>query len=319
MKKYKIYAIIFAILLTCLAGCGQSKAPIPGTNGQMVTAPTVSEAPTMTDSTEAVLPTEKESSEAPTADTVVTEPSESVTDATESKEPDRQPEVTEPVPTAPVQTEPPVTAPPKEDAQPEPTVPTAKPEPAPDPTKPTQPTQPSATAEPPKETEPTEPVPTQPAPTEPKPTEPQPTEPMPTEPAPTEPVPTEPKPTEPEPTEPAPTEPTPTEPEPDTFTEADHKRIISEVTTYAESYTAKGFTFQWKESMTFGWDVGYMGTPRVEYEGVDGVIEMLKYHIDLIYKTSTDPAYGLTTTVMTYKVEQITVDGDLAYVVIYGG
>lgn len=288
MKKYKIYAIILAIALTCLAGCSQSKDPIPGTNGQMVTVPTEREAPTMTDSTEAVLPTEKESSEAPTeaptADTVVTEPTESVTDATESKEPDRQPEVTEPVPTAPVQTEPPVTAPPKENAQPEPTVPTAKPEPAPDPTKPTQPTQPSAPAEPPKKTEPTEPVPTQPAPTEPQ-----------------------------------PTEPTPTEPEPDTFTEADHKRIIAEVTTYAESYTDKGFTFQWKESMTFGWDVGYMGTPRVEYEGVDGVIEMLKYHIDLIYKTSTDPAYGLTTTVMTYKVEQITVDGDLAYVVIYGG
>lgn len=299
MKKYKIYAIILAILLTCLAGCGQSKDPITGTNGQMVTAPTESEAPTMTDSTEAVLPTEKESSEAPTADTVVTEPTESVTDAPEPKEPDRQPEVTEPVPTAPVQTEPPVTAPPKEDAQPEPTVPTAKPEPAPEPTKPTQPIQPSAPTEPPTETEPTEPVPTEPTPTEPQLTEPQPTEPM--------------------PTEPAPTEPTPTEPEPDTFTEADHKRIITEVTAYAESYSSKGFTFQWKESMSFGWDVGYMGTPRVEYEGVDGVIEMLKYHIDLIYKTSTDPAYGLTTTVMTYKVEQITVDGDLAYVVIYGG
>ena len=294
MKKYKIYAIILAIALTCLAGCSQSKDPIPGTNGQMVTVPTEREAPTMTDSTEAVLPTEKESSEAPTADIVVTESTESVTDATEPKEPDRQPEVTEPVPTAPVQTEPPVTAPPKEDAQPEPTVPTAKPEPVPEPTKPTQPTQPSAPAEPPKETKPTEPEPTQPAPTEPKPTEPM-------------------------PTEPAPTEPAPTEPEPDTFTEADHRRIIAEVTAYAESYSAKGFTFQWKESMTFGWDVGYMGTPRVEYEGVDGVIEMLKYHIDLIYKTSTDPAYGLTTTVMTYKVEQITIDGDLAYVVIYGG
>lgn len=284
MKKYKIYAIILAILLTCLAGCGQSKDPISGTNGQMVTAPSESEAPTMTDSTEAVLPIEKESSEAPTADTVVTEPTESVTDATEPKEPDRQPEVTEPVSTAPVQTEPPVTAPPKEDAQPEPTVPTAKPEPAPEPTKPTQPTRPSAPAEPPTETEPTEPVPTEPTPTEPK-----------------------------------PTEPTPTEPEPDTFTEADHQRIIAEVTAYAESYSSKGFTFQWKETMTFGWDVGYMGTPRVEYEGMDGVIEMLKYHIDLIYKTSTDPAYGLTTTVMTYKVERITVDGDLAYVVIYGG
>lgn len=294
MKKYKIYAIILAIALTCLAGCSQSKDPIPGTNGQMVTVPSESEVSTMTDSTEAVLPTEKESSETPNADTVVTEPTESVTDATEPKEPDCQPEVTEPVPTAPIQTEPPVTAPPKEDARPEPTVPTAKPEPAPESTKPTQPTQPSAPAEPPKETKPTEPEPTQPAPTEPMPIE-------------------------PEPTEPKPTEPAPTEPEPDTFTEADHRRIIAEVTAYAESYTAKGFTFQWKESMTFGWDVGYMGTPRVEYEGVDGVIEMLKYHIDLIYKTSTDPAYGLTTTVMTYKVEQITIDGDLAYVVIYGG
>lgn len=310
MKKYKIYAIILAIALTCLAGCGQSKDPITGTNGQMVTASTEREAPTMTDSTEAVLPTEKESSETPTADTVVTEPTESVTDATEPEEPDRQPEATEP--TAPVQTEPPVTAPPKEDAQPEPTVPTAKPEPAPESTKPTQPTQPSAPAEPPEETKPTEPVPTEPKPTEPTPTEPVPTEPKPTEP-------TEPEPTEPKPTEPAPTEPTPTEPEPDTSTEADHKRIIAEVTAYAESYSSKDFTFQWKESMTFGWDVGYMGTPRVEYEGVDGVIEMLKYHIDLIYKTSTDPAYGLTTTVMTYKVEQITIDGDLAYVVIYGG
>ena len=299
MKKYKIYAIILAIALTCLAGCSQSKDPIPGTNGQMVTVPSESEVSTMTDSTEAVLPTEKESSETPNADTVVTEPTESVTDATEPKEPDCQPEVTEPVPTAPIQTEPPVTSPHKEYARPEPTVPTAKPEPAPESTKPTQPTQPSAPAEPPKETKPTEPEPTQPAPTEPKPTEPMPIE--------------------PEPTEPKPTEPAPTEPEPDTFTEADHRRIISEVTTYAESYTAKGFTFQWKESMTFGWDVGYMGTPRVEYEGVDGVIEMLKYHIDLIYKTSTDPAYGLTTTVMTYKVEQITIDGDLAYVVIYGG
>lgn len=45
----------------------------------------------------------------------------------------------------------------------------------------------------------------------------------------------------------------------------------------------------------------------------------LKYHIDLIFKTSTDPMYGITTEYMTYKVEQITVDGDLAYVVIYGG
>ena len=152
------------------------------------------------------------------------------------------------------------------------------------------------------ETKPTEPE-TPPKQTEEKPKE--------TKPEVTEP----PKVTEP----PAQTQPEVTEPEKEAFTEADHKRIIAEVTAYAESYANKGFTFEWKESMTFGWDVGYMGTPRVEYEGVNGVINTLKYHIDLIFKTSTDPMYGITTEYMTYKVEQITVDGDLAYVVIYGG
>lgn len=158
------------------------------------------------------------------------------------------------------------------------------------------------------ETKPAETTPPQTKPTEPPKTE----QPKATEPAVTEP----PKVTEP----PAQTQqPEVTEPEKESFTEADHKRIIAEVTAYANSYANKGFTFEWKESMTFGWDVGYMGTPRVKYEGVDGVIETLKYHIDLIYKTSTDPMYGITTEYMTYKVEQITVDGDLAYAVIYGG
>ena len=163
------------------------------------------------------------------------------------------------------------------------------------------------------ETKPTETKPAETTPPQTKPTEPPKTEqPKATEPAVTEP----PKVTEP----PAQTQqPEVTEPEKESFTEADHKRIIAEVTAYANSYANKGFTFEWKESMTFGWDVGYMGTPRVKYEGVDGVIETLKYHIDLIYKTSTDPMYGITTEYMTYKVEQITVDGDLAYAVIYGG
>lgn len=106
---------------------------------------------------------------------------------------------------------------------------------------------------------------------------------------------------------------------PETITQAEHERIISEVCAYADSYQSKGFTFEWKESMEFGWESGYMGTPRVRYEGIEGVIGMLKHHIDLIYKTSTDPLYGLTSTYMTYKVEQVTVDGDLAYVVLYGG
>ena len=109
------------------------------------------------------------------------------------------------------------------------------------------------------------------------------------------------------------------EPQTPSYTQADYDRIIKETITYAESYKAKGFTFEWKESMQFGWDVGYMGTPRIERDGTDGVIKTLKHHIDLIVQTSSDPANGITTDWMTYKVVQITIDGDIAFAVIYGG
>lgn len=127
------------------------------------------------------------------------------------------------------------------------------------------------------------------------------------------------KPTEPptKPTEPQPTEPPATEP-PKGFTEADHTRIVSEVKTYAESYTAKGFTFEWAEELEFGWDVGWMGTPRISRDGVDGVISTLKHHVDLIYKTGTDPANGVTANSVRYKVVQLEIDGGIAYAVIYG-
>lgn len=129
------------------------------------------------------------------------------------------------------------------------------------------------------------------------------------------------KPTEPptKPTEPPtkPTEPPATEP-PKGFTEADHTRIVSEVKTYAESYTAKGFTFEWAEELAFGWDVGWMGTPRISRDGVDGVISTLKHHVDLIYKTGTDPANGVTANSVRYKVVQLEIDGGIAYAVIYG-
>ena len=149
------------------------------------------------------------------------------------------------------------------------------------------------------------------------------------EPAPTEPVqppktgnpkPTEPeKPSQPIPTEPPATEtPKPTEPKPE-YTQADYDRIIRETTAYAESYAKKGFTFEWKDSMEFGWDVGYMGTPRIETEGVDGTISRLKTHIDKIVETGTNPAYGIPSDSVTYKVVQITIDGDIAFAVIYGG
>lgn len=127
------------------------------------------------------------------------------------------------------------------------------------------------------------------------------------------------KPTEPptKPTEPQPTEPPATEP-PKGFTEADHTRIVSEVKTYAESYTAKGFTFEWAEELAFGWDVGWMGTPRISRDGVDGVISTLKHHVDLIYKTGTDHANGVTANSVRYKVVQLEIDGGIAYAVIYG-
>ena len=127
------------------------------------------------------------------------------------------------------------------------------------------------------------------------------------------------KPTEPstKPTEPQPTEPPATE-QPKGFTEADHTRIVSEVKAYAESYTAKGFTFEWAEELAFGWDVGWMGTPRISRDGVDGAISTLKHHVDLIYKTGTDPANGVTANSVRYKVVQLEIDGGIAYAVIYG-
>lgn len=107
-------------------------------------------------------------------------------------------------------------------------------------------------------------------------------------------------------------------PEPDM--EAEYARIIQETVAYADGYTAKGFTFIWDDSLEFSWEsgAGWMGTPRVKYEGVDGTIEMLKYHIDKIVKTSTDPGNGVPSHSANYKVMQVTVDGDIAFVVLYG-
>ena len=105
---------------------------------------------------------------------------------------------------------------------------------------------------------------------------------------------------------------------PNGFTEADHNRIVSEVMAYAESYKAKGFTFEWSDSLEFGWDVGWMGTPRISRDGVDGTIKTLKHHVDLIYKSGTDPANGVTADSVLYRVVQLEIDGGIAYAVIYG-
>ena len=87
---------------------------------------------------------------------------------------------------------------------------------------------------------------------------------------------------------------------------------------YAESYKAKGFTFVWSDSLEFGWDVGWMGTPRISRDGVDGTIKTLKHHVDLIYKSGTDPANGVTADSVLYRVVQLEIDGGIAYAVIYG-
>lgn len=146
----------------------------------------------------------------------------------------------------------------------------------------------------------------------PKATEPQPTAPPESRPAETTAPTTPPAETKPETEPPAETQP------PKGFTEADHNRIVSEVMAYAESYKAKGFTFEWSDSLEFGWDVGWMGTPRISRDGVDGVISTLKHHVDLIYKTGTDPANGVTANSVRYKVVQLEIDGGIAYAVIYG-
>lgn len=146
----------------------------------------------------------------------------------------------------------------------------------------------------------------------PKATEPQPTAPPESRPAETT-APTAP----PAETKPGTEPPAETQP-PKGFTEADHNRIVSEVKAYAESYKAKGFTFVWSDSLEFGWDVGWMGTPRISRDGVDGTIKTLKHHVDLIYKSGTDPANGVTADSVLYRVVQLEIDGGIAYAVIYG-
>lgn len=146
----------------------------------------------------------------------------------------------------------------------------------------------------------------------PKATEPQPTVPPESRPAESTAPTAPPAETKPETEPPAETQP------PKGFTEADHKRIVSEVKAYAESYKAKGFTFVWSDSLEFGWDVGWMGTPRISRDGVDGTIKTLKHHVDLIYKSGTDPANGVTADSVLYRVVQLEIDSGIAYAVIYG-
>lgn len=138
------------------------------------------------------------------------------------------------------------------------------------------------------------------------------------EPQPTAPPESRPAETTPEKPTTPPTEPPKETEQPKDFTEADHDRIVSGVRAYAEGYKTKGFTFEWTDELEFGWDVGWMGTPRISRDGVDGTIRTLKYHVDLIYRSGTDPANGATADSVRYRVVQIEIDGGIAYAVIYG-
>ena len=285
MKTKIIPALLLTAAILVLAGCEKAE-PNTESPQALLTSATESTAKHktvgMNGEIESEAPAEKEESEA-----VPTEDAPNTTIA--PTEPDAPPTPQTPTESEPAVSDPPQTEPPK-----------------------TEPDKP--VTETPKQEEPTPTQPSKPEPTEPVTEPPKQTEPPKTEP----PVTTEP----PKPTEPPITEepPAPEEPEPPKEpTQADFDRIIAEVRAYAESYRDKGFTFEWDDTMEFSWDVGWFGTPRIRYEGIDGTIEMLKYHVDKIYKTSTDPKYGLTSDRMPYKVVQITVDGDIAFAVIYGG
>lgn len=281
MKTKIIPALLLTAAILALAGCEKAEPNTERSPQALLTSAAESTAKHET----VGINTEIESESPAEKEESKAAPTE---DAPDTTIPDAPPTPQTPTESEPTVSAPPQTEPPK--AEPDKLVTETPKQEEPTPTQPPK-------FEPPKQTEPPEPV--NPPKTEP---------PVTTEP---------PKPTEPPVTEepPAPEEPEP----PKEPTQADFDRIIAEVRAYAESYRDKGFTFEWDDAMEFSWDVGWFGTPRIRYEGIDGTIEMLKYHVDKIYKTSTDPKYGLTSDRMPYKVVQITVDGEIAFAVIYGG
>lgn len=63
---------------------------------------------------------------------------------------------------------------------------------------------------------------------------------------------------------------------------------------------------------------GLDGNASHQRDSVDGTIKTLKHHVDLIYKSGTDPANGVTADSVLYRVVQLEIDGGIAYAVIYG-
>ena len=88
-----------------------------------------------------------------------------------------------------------------------------------------------------------------------------------------------------------------------TYTDADYQAIINEIRKYGE---AKGFV--WNDSFTFEEGHQYYGRPNLERDGYDGVINMLKYHCDLI-ATQYGACY--------FKVVKHIYQGQTEFVVLY--
>ena len=143
---------------------------------------------------------------------------------------------------------------------------------------------------------------------------------------------TEPQPTAPPESRPAettaPTTP-PTETKPETeppaeiqppkgFTEADHTRIVSEVKAYAESYKAKGFTFEWSDSFGIrlgcGLDGNTLYQPRRCGRYDQDPQAPCRSHLQIRHRS----ANGVTADSVLYRVVQLEIDGGIAYAVIYG-
>lgn len=84
----------------------------------------------------------------------------------------------------------------------------------------------------------------------------------------------------------------------------------------ATEETSPNFT---GESMTLEEFMRDQSPQEGEVMRLEGTISRLKNHIDKIVETGTNPAYGIPSDSVTYKVVQITIDGDIAFAVIYGG
>lgn len=93
-------------------------------------------------------------------------------------------------------------------------------------------------------------------------------------------------------------------PPPTTPSETDGQTIIKQIREYGET---KGFV--WNDALTFGsLGVGYYGRPNLADDGVEGVINMLKYHCDKIERE-----YGI----YYFHAIQREYEGKTEFIVLY--